>query len=201
MKAGSLRLTIIIFTGVALLLLTACGTTAPTRFYLLNPMANAGKVASATNSNGVSIALALVELPEHLNRPQMVTRQNGYQVRVDEFNRWAEPLDVQVTEILAENLSLLLGTEGVVITSRFKQADFDFHLSVKFIRFDGWPEKEASLVCRWYLGAGDGSAGVHPKRFSITRPVEGNDYPDLVATLSLMLANLSREIAKEAGSK
>ena len=197
MKAGILRLCGILLSGIVVLLLVACGTTAPTRFYLMSPMPDTGQDASTVEKKDVSIALSPVKLPEHLNRPQMVTRQSGHQVRVDEFNRWAEPLDVQVTEILAENLSLLLGTEGVVITNRFKQADFDFHLSVKFIRLDGWPQKEAVLSCRWYLGTGDGPAGVHPRRFSITRAVEGSDTPDLVATLSHLLADLSREIARE----
>jgi len=185
-----------IVAGAALLLLAACGTTAPTRFYLLSSVAEAGHGASANHKNGVSIALAPVDLPEHLNRPQIVTRQNGHQVKVDEFNRWAEPLEMHVSAILAENLSLLLGTEGIVITNRNKQADVDYHLSVQCIQFDGWSGKEARLDCRWYLGTGDDFAGAHPKRFSAIQPLEGSEYTDLVATLSRMLADLSREIAK-----
>ena len=197
MKAGSLRLTNVIVAGVVLLLLAACGTSAPTRFYLLNPMAEAGPESRVTGDKGISIALAPVELPGHLNRPQIVTRQNGHQVRVDEFNRWAEPLETHVTSILAENLSLLLGTEEVVISSRYKQTSVDYHLSVIFIRFDGWPGKEAALDCRWYLGTGNDQTDVHPERFSATRPLEGSDYADLVSALSLMLGDLSREIVKE----
>jgi len=193
MKNGALRLIIIIFTGATLLLLAACGTTAPTRFYLLSPMADP---ASTSGKNGVTILLAPVALPEHLNRPQIVTRQNGTQVRVDEFNRWAEPMAVHVSEILAENLSLLLGTEGVTITNRYKQAHGDFHLSVKILRFDGWPGKEATLDCRWNLRRADEPAGAHSERFSVTQAVEGSDYPDLVVTMSRMLADLSREIAQ-----
>jgi len=195
MKAGALRLTIMIIAGAALLLLAACGTTAPTRFYLLSPMAEAGHGASATHENGVSIALAPVDLPEHLNRPQIVTRQKGHQVKVDEFNRWAEPLEMHVSAILAENLSMLLDTEGIVITNRNKQADVDYHLSVQCIRFDGQPGKEARLDCRWYLGTEDDFVNAQPERFSVVHPLEGSEYKDLVAALSLMLADLSREIA------
>ena len=136
-------------------------------------------------------------MPEYLNRPQIVTRQNGHQVRVDEFNRWAEPLEAHVTAILAENLSLMLGTDRISITNRLKNSDVDYQLSVNVLRFDGWPGKEATLVCRWELGRGDEPAGSHPERFSATRPVEGGDYPDLVAALSSMLADLSREIAEQ----
>jgi uncharacterized lipoprotein YmbA len=197
MKAGVLRSTIMLLTGAAFFMLTACGTTAPTRFYLMNPMADAGHVSPADGNNGVSIALVPVELPEHLNRPQIVTRQDGHQVRVDEFNRWAEPLKVHVTEILAENLSMLLGTEGVTITNRLKQAEDGFHLSVEILRFDGWLDKEATLVCRWHLGRGGEPVNAHPERFSAIRPLEGSEYADLVAVMSGMLADLSREIAKK----
>ena len=196
MKSGFLRLTLMLLTGTALLLLSACGTTAPTQFYLMSPMAEAGPGTPAAGEKGVSIALAPVKLPAHLNRPQIVTRQGGHQVRVDEFNRWAEPLDIHVTEILVENLSMLLNTEGITITNRHKQTDFDYHLSIKILRFDGWPGKEATLVCRWNLGRTDEPASDHPERFSAARPVEGGGYPDLVTALSGMLADLSREIAR-----
>ena len=197
MTAGFLRLTILPVTCAALLLLTACGTTAPTRFYILNPVTDTDTSSPAAKNNHISIALASVTLPEHLNRPQIVTRQGGHQVRVDEYNRWAEPLEAHVTTILAENLSLILGTDRISITNRFKNSDFDYQLSVNVLRFDGWPGKEATLVCRWELGRGEESAESPPQRFSATRPVEGDDYRDLVAVLSSMLADLGREIADQ----
>ena len=197
MTAGFLRLTILPVMCAVLLLLTACGTTAPTRFYILNPVTDTDTSSPAAKNNHISIALASVTLPEHLNRPQIVTRQGGHQVRVDEYNRWAEPLDAHVTTILAENLSLILGTDRISITNRFKNSDFDYQLSVNVLRFDGWPGKEATLVCRWELGRGEESAESPPQRFSATRPVEGDDYRDLVAVLSSMLADLGREIADQ----
>ena len=160
-------------------------------------MAESGLGAPAAGNNRVSIVIAPVDLPEHLNRPQIVTRQNGHQVKVDEFNRWAEPLEEHVTAVLAENLSLLLGTEGIIISNRYKQIDADYHLSVQCIRFDGWPGKEAVMDCRWNLGSGDVPTGLYPERFRAVRPLEGGGYTDLVTSMSLMLKDLSREIAKE----
>ena len=195
MKAGFLRLTMLMLTGTLLLLPAACGTTAPTRFYLLSSMADTGHSSRAAGGKGISIALAPVELPAHLNRPQMVTRQKGHQVRVDEFNRWAEPLEAHVTVILAENLSQLLNTEGVIVSNRQRHMDFDYRLAVTFFRFDGWPGKEAVLDCRWHLQKGGATEGARAERFSTTQPLADNDYANLVAALSQMLADLSREIA------
>ncbi len=201
MIAGYPRMNRVLLTAITLLLLIACGTTAPTRFYILNPVSDTDTSSPAAKNNHISIALASVTLPEHLNRPQIVTRQGGHQVSVDEYNRWAEPLDAHVTTILAENLSLILGTDRISITNRFKNIDFDYQLSVNVLRFDGWPGKEATLVCRWELGRGDESAESLPQRFSATRPVEGDDYPGLVAALSSMLADLSREIAQRIAAE
>jgi uncharacterized lipoprotein YmbA len=201
MTAGYPRMNRVFLTAITLLLLIACGTTAPTRFYILNPVVDTDTSSPAVKNNHISIALASVTLPEHLNRPQIVTRQGGHQVSVDEYNRWAEPLDAHVTTILAENLSLILGTDRISITNRFKNSGFDYQLSVNVLRFDGWPGKEATLVCRWELGRGDESAKSPPQRFSATRPVEGDDYPGLVAALSSMLADLSREIAQRIAAE
>ena len=76
-------------TAAAALLLSACGTTAPTQFYLLNPIPDGASPAASNRQ--LSIALSPVQMPEHLKRSQIVTRNNGHQVSVDEFNRWAEP--------------------------------------------------------------------------------------------------------------
>lgn len=197
MMAGYPRLYRVLLTAITLLLLIACGTTAPTRFYILNPVADMDTSSVAAKNNHISIALTSVTLPEYLSRPQIVTRQNGHQVKVDEFNRWAEPLEAHVTAILAENLSLMLGTDRVSVANRFKTSDVAYQLSVNVLRFDGGPGKEATLVCRWELGRGDQPSESHPQRFSATRPLEGDDYPDLVAALSSMLADLSRNIADE----
>ena len=195
MMAGQSKLNHMFLTAIALLLLAGCGTTAPTRFYILNPLADTGSSSPAVENEHISIALAPVKLPEHLNRPQIVTRQAGHQVSVDEFNRWAEPLDIGFTTILAENLSKLLDTDRVFITNRLKNTGFDYLLSVNVLRFHGWPGGEATLVCRWSLDKSGEPTGSDPRRFTATRPVEGNDYPALVAALSQILADLSREIA------
>ncbi|MCG6910239.1 MAG: PqiC family protein [Deltaproteobacteria bacterium] len=201
MKAGGrLSRHITLLCGLVFLLLAACGTTAPTRFYLLDPLAEPGEAASAASSESLSITLAPVELPEHLNRPQIVTRKKDSMVGIDEFNRWAEPLKAGVTATLAENLSLLLGTDRISITNRLRDTGSDYGIAVNVLRFDGWPGGEATLVCRWVLYQGDAPEAPRPRRFSATTKVEGADYPALVTALSGMLAKLSREIAGQITS-
>ena len=56
MKAGILRLCGILLSGIVVLLLVACGTTAPTRFYLMSPMPDTGQDASTVEKKGVSLS-------------------------------------------------------------------------------------------------------------------------------------------------
>ena len=197
MRAHYLKSAAVIAVGFVILLLVACGKTAPTHFYLLKPTLDATRTSTATGAGKLSIALSPVKLPEHLNRSQIVTIQDGHQVSVDEFNRWAEPLDASFTMILAENVSLLLGTDKISVLSRVRYSEYDYHLTVNVFRFDGQMGGEATLVCRWSLYGEDEKTALIVKRSNITRPVQGKTYQDLVAALSLALGDLSREIAQQ----
>ncbi len=48
-----------------------------------------------------------VRLPGALDRPQLVTWAGASELRLDEYARWAEPLDEGATRTLAENLAAL----------------------------------------------------------------------------------------------
>lgn len=195
MTASHLKPTTILVIGIAILLLSACGKTAPTHFYILHPMSDAGKTSPVAMNDNISIALSPVKMPEHLNRSQIVTRQSRHQVKVDEFNRWAEPLDSSFTLILAENLSILLDTDKISVLNRLKHTPFDYQISVTVIRFDGQMGGDATLICRWSLYGGKEKTPLTIQRSSITQPIKGDGYQDLVSTLSRILADLSREIA------
>jgi uncharacterized lipoprotein YmbA len=195
MTTGCLKFRRLIFLSAAMLLLIACGKTAPTRFYVLHPMADARNASRPAPADDITLAVLPVNMPEHLNRSQIVTRQSRHAVTVDEFNRWAEPLDASFTMILAENLSLLLNSNRISVLSRLKFSRYDYHLKVDIIRFDGQIGGEAGLTCRWSLFSGDEKSLLVVQRSDIKRPVQGNDYQGLVETLSRIAADLSQEIA------
>ena len=155
MTTGCPKFRMLIFLSAATLILIACGKTAPTRFYILRPMADPPNASPPVPADEITIAVLPVNMPEHLNRSQIVTRQSRHAVTVNEFNRWAEPLDASFTMILAENLSLLLNSNRISVLSRLKFSRYDYHLKVDIIRFDGQIDGEAVLTCRWSLFSGD----------------------------------------------
>src|SRR5512137_1498671 len=92
-----------IFCMIGLMVLTACASP-PSHFYTLSPSQDtlAGSASSAT------VAVGPVSIPESVNRPEMVVQVGPNQVALDEFNRWAAPLQAEIQRVVVENLVQLL---------------------------------------------------------------------------------------------
>ena len=63
----------------------------------------------------VSVAVGPVSVPAAVDRPQIVVSTGPNQVRLDEFNRWASPLQNNIARVVAENLVAMLGTPRVTL--------------------------------------------------------------------------------------
>jgi uncharacterized lipoprotein YmbA len=88
--------------------LTACGSTAPSRFYVLTSTAQAPAVVVPL---GVPVRINDVVLPPSVDRAQIVTMLSANEVQLSEFHRWSEPLSDNVTRVLVADLRALLGSD------------------------------------------------------------------------------------------
>ncbi len=171
------------------------GTVQPTRFYLLESLAEPSPEASPSFGQQ-SLGIGSVDLPRYLDRPSLVTRGDSNEIHVADFFQWGEPLVDGVPRILAENLSTLLGTERVYAVPATLPEALDFRVVVDVIRFDGALGGEARLEARWTVLDLRKELRVAVRRSSVkTRKVESADYGALVAALSGTLADLGTEIA------
>lgn len=171
--------------------------TAPSRFYLLRALpSDASLPASQSGEGGTVLALGPVNLPAYLDRPQIVTRTPGAEVKLSEFDRWAEPLGDNLAAVLADNLSGLVPTERLHTYPGRLPPDVAMRLTVDVIRFDGSPAGEVVLDARWSILDPD-DALLRTERSRLTQPVSGAGYEPLVDAMSRALGVLSREIAQE----
>jgi uncharacterized lipoprotein YmbA len=76
--------------------LGACAST-PSRFYLLNALATPETIPSPATSQGPVIGVGPITMPRYVDRPQIVTRVGRNQLALGEFDRWAEPLQNNVS--------------------------------------------------------------------------------------------------------
>lgn len=179
-----------------LLMVWGCGNTQPTHFYLLRAMDPPLSRASVEAiDSGLSLGLGPISLAKYLDRPQIVTRASPHEIHLAEFHKWASPLKGHVSQILEENLSQLLATEGIV-SYPWKRSNLpNFQLSLDIIQFDGIQSEEAVLKVRWMLAKDAGKTVLHNKTSEFSEIVQGPAYEDLAKAMSRMLASLSREIA------
>ncbi|MBM3225390.1 MAG: membrane integrity-associated transporter subunit PqiC [Candidatus Tectomicrobia bacterium] len=95
--------------------LSSCSTGSTPRLYVLTPLTPGATSTLATATQGLTIGVGPVELPQYVNRPQMVTGHHASELHSAALAQWAEPLQSGFIRVLAENLSLLLGTERIAL--------------------------------------------------------------------------------------
>ena len=135
----------------------------PTYFSL-----DVGVGTSPASGSSPSVVIGLAGLPDTLDRPQMVSR-NGYEVRISEENRWAEPLRRSIPRVLASEVGSLLNSSQVVAGTTLSNPDYRVVLDVQ--RFDVLAGDSVDIDILWRI---DGKGGSRAGRSSLQEPVVGS---------------------------
>jgi uncharacterized protein len=174
--------------------MNGCSTGPPTRLYVLTSLSRAASVPPATGRREISIGIGPVELPQYVNRPQIVTGQQSSELQSAASAQWAEPLQDGFTRVLAENLSLLLATDRVAIFP-WKTFAPEYQVVVEVTHFLGQTGGEVSLVALWSILSKDGREALVSKKSSSRESTGSSEYEALAAAMSRTVAALSRDIA------
>lgn len=171
------------------------GSSRPTTFYLLSSLASGNPgVSAGASAGGVAVGVGPVDVPAHLNRPQIVTRAEDNRLELADFHNWGEPLRANFGRVLAENLSVLLATERVFVYPWARSVPIDYRLRVKVTRFAAGPDASVHLRCRWTLADGTGRT-LHTRVSRVDEAAALGDYDAIVAGMSRSLESLAREVA------
>jgi len=173
------------------------GTTAPSRFYVLSAMPNPSEqMRVLTENRCLAIGIGPVEVAQYLDRPQIVTRVGPNELKLGEYDKWAEPLKDTVTRVLAENLSNLLCTDPIAVFPWRGAARVDYRVEVEVLLLDGKLGGEASLAARWAIFHEERRLMLLNGKSRINEPTDGQDYKAFVSAQSRALGALSKEIAE-----
>lgn len=176
------------------LALPGCTTTPPARLYVLTPLASVEPVPPAPGSRSLSLGIGPVELPQYVNRPQIVTGQDAPELQRAAVAEWAEPLQHGVMRVLAENLSRLLGTERVALFP-WKSFVPEYQVVIDVTQFLGQPGGDVTLVALWSILRQRGKEPLVSKKSRFRETTGSVAYDALAAAMSRTLAALSREMA------
>ncbi|MDM8535908.1 PqiC family protein [Desulfobacterales bacterium HSG17] len=178
-----------------ILILCSCSRTGPSRFYILNSLSDTETDTSAAKNNNIIIGVGPVDIPDYLERPQIVTRTRQNNLVLAEFDKWAGSLKHDIPLVLAENLSVALNTDHVFIYPWKSVMPVKYQVKLEIIRFDAEPEKQATLIARWLILGKDGRKVIKMKKSKISWPIKEKGYEAIVSAQSQALAVLSHDIA------
>ena len=179
-----------IFAGLA----AGCASSPVTRFYTLSAAA-----APAATSSQLSVVVGPVSVPAVVDRPQIVVSTGPNQVRLDEFNQWASPLQNNVARVVAENLVAMLGTPRVILFSQPLGVGADYRAAIEVQRFESAPGDAATLDAVWTVSrTKDGKS--QTGRTTVREVASDKGYDALAAAHSRGLARLSQDIADAVGA-
>jgi len=196
-----IRLPASIAAVAALCALTAGCASPPSRFYTLSGTLASGPPSLpqasprlSSQSGGLSVAVGPVSIPAQVDRPEIVVSAGPNQVRLDETNRWASPLQDNIARVVTANLIALLGTPQVTLFPQTAGADAAYRVSIEVQEFASAPGEAATLEAVWSVRrTQDGRSDTG--RTSVREPVADAGYEALAAAHSRALAALSRDIA------
>jgi hypothetical protein len=176
--------------------LAGCGSSPPTRFYVLNQIAPqaAPPAAAAAASGQLPVSVGSVDIAPELDRPQLLTHVGANAVHVAESDVWAAPLDTQIRRTLIEDLTARLPPGSVADPGQSPTGAAVHSLSVTLNDFYGDQSCAVTLHATWSLTGAKG-----PPRFGQEQlQIPGGTPPctaELPAAMSRALAQLSDRLA------
>jgi len=171
------------------LFVVGCSSTPPSRFYTLS-----AATTPAAPSSDLSVVVGPVSVPAEVDRPEIVVTTGPNQVRLEEFNRWASPLQNNIARAVAENLVALLGTPHVTLFPQTVSADASYRAAIEVQSFGSALGEAATLDAVWTVSRtknGKSQTG----RTTVREATQEQSYDALAAAHSRAIARLSQDIA------
>ena len=180
--------------AVMLSALAGCATTPPSRFYILSAVE--ADTAAQPAGPATAVGVGPVELPKYLDRPQIAVRSGANELLYNETHRWAEALQDNVTDVLAENLARLVPTDRVTVFPWGRMTTIDYQVVAEISRFDADASGNVVLSANWKLYREQSREVVAQKTTVFTEPVDGDGYTVSSPHRAGHSPALSREIAE-----
>jgi uncharacterized protein len=182
--------------ALAVLLWTGCAATPPSNFFTLRPLPGAEGRTAQPAAGGIGIGLGPVSFPSFLDRPQIVSRDRGGRLILDEFNRWGGTVQDDFQRVLGENLAYLLGTSRVLVFPTEVRAPLDYRITADVLAFEGTSGGEAVLKVRWAVLDPRLEQRLATGETSYRRPVKApGDQAAVIAAMSAALGAFSEDLA------
>lgn len=169
--------------------LASCGSTPSANYYLLSADA-----PPAAGADGPTLGIAELHVAEYLRRPELVLLRSPNRLELQEFERWAEPLEDGIERTLALNLGALLATDAVRTRPWPRSWTPQWELRCTIARLDVG-STQVELVATWSLQATTGAAVLIERNSRISVARSGSAADSVAADISTVLLQLSEQLS------
>jgi uncharacterized lipoprotein YmbA len=171
--------------------------TPPTRYFVLNSLHTAqNKNHPVAELKDAIVVVGPLTLTQVLDRPQIIIRQSNNEIRVSDLDRWAEPLQENLTRVVVDNLAVLLSSGSVIRFPPARTIPVTYQIIIEVTRFDGNPKHEVVLRARWGILGDKGDSVLLEQESVLNEPSNGETTAEMVSAQSRLVAKFSREIAE-----
>jgi uncharacterized lipoprotein YmbA len=140
------------------------------------------------------VALGPVTVPAVVDRPEIVVTTGPNEVNLDDFNRWASPLQDNLSHAIADDLALELGTPHVVLNSLLLATEPDFRVAIDVRSFESTLGDSASLDAIWTVRR-TRDKKAQTGHSAIRERVSNASYQAMAGAHSRVLARMSQDVA------
>lgn len=193
-KSRALRAAATAAAGVlASALIAGCGTPAPDHFYTLAPPAPAFAAPAAAARYVVSVGP--VKLPQSVDRPQLLLRESGSEVKLLEKHRWVGPLPEEIARSLAASLARQLPQARITTAGNGTLRAGDMGVRLDIERFEASRDKGVTVQGVWTLR----QEGFDPviRQFTESETAGDGSFDAIVAAYVRALAALGEAVSAE----
>jgi len=184
--------------GLALASLGACslsGVTPPPRLYVLNPVAPQ-PVGERSPAGLVRIVVAQVQVPDYLDRPQLVEHASPNELKLVNSDQWAERLSLNIARVVAQNLAAMVPADAIVTVPVRAALPYDFEVILVLNEFELDQNSAAVLGGRWSVTNADGTKELAAADVSLALPVGQPGIPGAVEAMNRNLGKVCSDIAE-----
>ncbi|MES2102692.1 MAG: PqiC family protein [Pseudomonadota bacterium] len=191
-----------ILSVLSLAVLAACATPATERYYRLvypsNESSGTGGVTAPAEIK-YELVVGSVQIPESINRPQLVVQKSATESLISDDQRWVAPLDEQIAQAVIANLrSQLPGAwlaSSATASALPGQGLPRYHLKIQVEQLLILSGDKVTLEATWVLQDA-GRKMLKRERTVINVPVSGPGYDPLAPAVSDAVQQLSAAVAK-----
>jgi uncharacterized lipoprotein YmbA len=181
---------------LALVFLIGCGSSEPSKFYLLKSHDCDNEESALTLPDSISLGIGPIKIPDYLRRPSIAYYNSENEIIYSQLNRWAEPIEVNLSRIFRENLSCYLSTLNLHTYPWRNPKSITHELQIEIINLEISADTSLNLKALWKLYQFGNTDPMIKKLFRKNYEISEMDYNFIAKSKSNAISDLSAEISE-----